>query len=139
MHESKNIDDIIKSAEILQRSYVIETTNEQNAIRKKPEKGETRRISLTMFKNGNSISAIAKERNLAYTTIEGHLADFIATGEIDISEIVDQIRLDKILDVIEENPTLTSSELKKQLGDDFSYGQIKAAINYRTYLAEKNS
>jgi len=33
--------------------------------------------------------------------------------------------------LIDENPALTSTELKKQLGDDFSYSQVKAAMHYR--------
>jgi uncharacterized protein YpbB len=85
-----------------------------------------------MFKNGNSIAEIARQRNLTFGTIEGHLARFVVTGEVDILDIVDSIKLDKILTLIEENPALTSSELKKQLGDDFSYNQVKAAMHYRT-------
>ena len=75
---------------------------------------------------------IARQRNLAFSTIEGHLAGFVAKGEVDIMDIVDEIKLDKILSLIEENPALTSSEIKKQLGDDISYNQVKAAMYYRT-------
>jgi uncharacterized protein YpbB len=79
---------------------------------------------------------IAQQRNLAFSTIEGHLAGFIATGEVDILDIVDKIKLDKILALIEENPVTISSELKKRLGDDFSYNQVKAVMNYRALRTE---
>jgi len=79
---------------------------------------------------------IAKQRDLAFSTIEGHLAGFVTTGEIDILDIIDEIKLGKILALIEENPAMTSSELKKHLGDDFSYNQVKAVMNYRALRAE---
>ena len=135
MHESGNREAILKAAETLQKPLVIDTI-EQNVIRKKNEKGETQRISLQLFKKGNSIAEIAKQRNLAFSTIEGHLGGFVATGEIDILSIVDEIKLEKVLKLIEKNSALTSSELKKQLGDDFSYGQIKAVLSYKIYSSE---
>ena len=67
--------------------------------------------------------------------VEGHLAGFVATGEIELLSIVDEIKAGRISKLIEENPALTSSELKKLLGDDFSYGQIKAVMNYKIYSA----
>ena len=136
MHKSHNVDDIVKAAEALQRPFVVETMNEQNPVKKKLEKGETQRISLQMFKKRNSISEIAKERNLTVGTIEGHLAGFVATGEVDILDIVSDTELEKISTLVKERPTLTPSELKKQLGDDYSYGQIKAVMNYRSYRTE---
>ena len=116
---------------------MIEIKDEQSVVRKKNQKGETQRISLQLFKKGNSMIEIAQQRLLAFSTIEGHLAGFVTTGEVDILDIVDKIKLDKILAVVEENPALTSSELKKHLGDDFSYNQVKAVMNYRALRAEK--
>ncbi|MFI5188484.1 MAG: helix-turn-helix domain-containing protein, partial [Chitinophagales bacterium] len=129
MNESGSSEDILKATEGLQRPVIIDVPKEQKH-RGKIEKGETQKISLQLFKKGKSIIEIARERNLAFSTIEGHLAGFIATGEIDILRIVDKIKLEKISELIEKNPALTSSELKQQLGDDFSYGQIKAVMNY---------
>jgi nucleoside-triphosphatase THEP1 len=136
MHESHNIDDIAKAAEALQKPLVVETANEQTLVKKKLGKGETKHISLQMFRKGKSMLEIANQRNLTLGTIEGHLASFVATGELDILNIVDETKLEKISTVIKQNPTATSSELKKQLGDDYSYGQIRAVMSYRTYRSE---
>jgi nucleoside-triphosphatase THEP1 len=133
MHESGNKADILKITEALKRPIVM-ASEEEKSTRKKIEKGETQRISLELFKKGKAISEIAKERNLAYSTIEGHLAGFIATGEVNILDIIDKTKLDKISELLEKNSSLSSSELKQQLGDDFSYGQIKAAINFKASL-----
>ena len=130
MHESANNEDIMKAAENLKQPLIINT---EKLPTRKAEKGETQRISLELFKKGKSIAEISKERNLAFSTIEGHLAGFVATGEIDVLSLVDEIKLEKISKAIDENPAFSPSELKKLIGDDFSYGQIKAAMNYRTF------
>src|SRR5205814_266299 len=135
MYESENNEEVLKATEALQKPLTIDGRNEQNIMKKKIEKGETQRISLQMFKKGNNTTEIARERNLAISTVEGHLAGFVATGEIELLSIVDEIKAGRISKLIEENPALTSSELKKQLGDDFSYGQIKAVMNYKIYSA----
>jgi len=129
--ESENSESVLKTLEALQKPLIIETSDKQTTIKNKPQKGETQRISLKMFKNGNSIMEIAAQRSLAFSTIEGHLAGFVATGEVDVLDIVDEIKLEKILALIDENPALTSTELKRQLGDEFSYSQVKAAMHYR--------
>jgi nucleoside-triphosphatase THEP1 len=130
MLDRGNSESLLNAVEALQKPLIIDKADER-IIKNKPQKGETQRISLRMFKKGNSIVEIATQRSLAFSTIEGHLASFVATGEVHILDIVDEIKLDKILTLIGENPALTSSELKKQLGDDFSYSQVKAAILYK--------
>jgi hypothetical protein len=136
MLEPGNTENIQKAVEALQKPLMIDANDEQAIVKKKTQKGETQRISLQLFKEGNSMVEIAKQRDLAFSTIEGHLAGFVTTGEIDILDIIDEIKLGKILALIEENPAMTSSELKKHLGDDFSYNQVKAVMNYRALRAE---
>jgi nucleoside-triphosphatase THEP1 len=136
MLEPKNTGNILKAVEALQKPLMIGIKDEQSVVKKKAQKGETQRISLQLFKKGNSIGEIAQQRNLAFSTIEGHLAGFVITGEVDILDIIDEIKLGKILVLMEENPATSSAELKKQLGNDFSYNQVKAAMNYRAVRAE---
>ncbi|MDR1585559.1 MAG: helix-turn-helix domain-containing protein, partial [Prevotellaceae bacterium] len=52
---------------------------------KKAPKGESGRISLEMYRSGKSMEEIAKERNLAVSTIGTHLAHFVRSGELDIA------------------------------------------------------
>jgi uncharacterized protein YpbB len=139
MYESGSSPDLLTTAEALQKPIVLYAAEEEKLVKKKIEKGETQRISLQLFKNGKNIAEIARERELAYSTIEGHLAGFITTGEIDVFDIVDKIKLAKISELLEKNPTASPSELKQQLGDDFSYGQIKAAMNLKSSLSKFQS
>jgi hypothetical protein len=89
--------------------------------------GESKRISLQFFKEGKSAEEIAAMRNMAKSTIEGHLAEFIPTGEIDILQLVPKHKLDNILKELVQNPTATSSVHKEKLGEAYSYAEIKAA------------
>src|SRR5437773_5011429 len=137
LQNSGNSADILKAAEALQKPIVIAAAREERITTKKTEKGETQRISLRLFKKGKTISEIATDRSLAYSTIEGHLTGFISTGEVDILDIMDKAKLDKISELLEKNHSSTSSELKQQLGDDFSYGQIKAVMIHQAYRVLK--
>ncbi len=97
----------------------------------KPKKGETRFISLQLFKEGNKIIDIAKMRGLTSATIEGHLATFITTGEIQIEDIVSKNKIEIIAKAIEENAGSTSSYIKEKLGTNYSYGEIKAVLLWK--------
>ena len=54
-----------------------------------------------MFCQGLKPEKIAKERSLTVGTIIGHLARFIPTGEITLSDLIPQEHQDAILKVIQ--------------------------------------
>jgi Helix-turn-helix domain/AAA domain/Helicase len=99
-----------------------------------PEKGSTRRISLRLYKEGIPIPEIAARRNLTTSTIEGHLAFFIPTGEIDIKELVPEHKLAPILTVIREIGGSNLGPMKSRLGDDYSFSEIRAVLHYSKQL-----
>ncbi len=94
----------------------------------KEQKTPTKDISFKLFKEGKNISEIAKERGFVEGTIEGHLAHFVSTGEIEILELVDEEIFSLISEYSKENETQRSSEIKAGLGDKVSYGQIKLVL-----------
>ena len=65
-------------------SFYIADTALSEKLKVKPQKGESHRESLRLFQEGKTIAEIATERSMAESTIEGHLSQFIATGEVDI-------------------------------------------------------
>lgn len=107
------------------------------AIAAKMPKGETKRISLEMYKSGKTIDDIAKERGLVPGTIEGHLASFILTGEIGIAELVSTDHLTTISQALENHPNETNTAIKEILGDSYTYGQIRAVTLYRQLLQQQ--
>lgn len=98
---------------------------------KKQEKGDTKRLTLSLFKEGKSISEIAKERNLKPMTIEGHLSDFVRTGEVQANELITQETVD-ILTPLLEQYTLKSAlkPIKESIPEHYSYFDIKVMLNY---------
>ena len=92
--------------------------------------GETKKISLQLFKEGKNIDEIATARGMVKGTIEGHLAEFVITGEIEITDLVSKTKLDSILAELKKNPEATSSIIREKLGTHFSFGEIKAVLAY---------
>jgi uncharacterized protein YpbB len=105
----------------------------------KTEKGGTRRVTLQFHKEGMPIEEIAARRDLAITTIEGHLASFIPTGEIDIKELVPEHKLAPILTVIREIGGSALGPMKSRLGNDYSFGEIRAVLHFSKLLAIQSS
>lgn len=92
---------------------------------------DTKKQSLQLFQLGRSVSEIALERNLSASTIEGHLAHFIFLGELQIEKMVSKEKLKAISQAIEEiGNTEPISPIKQKLGDQYSYGEIRAVISH---------
>jgi superfamily II DNA helicase RecQ len=53
----------------------------------KKKKVDTKAESFRLYREGKRVDEIAKERSLTQQTIEGHLAHYVSTGEIKISEL----------------------------------------------------
>ena len=92
------------------------------------EKIPTNIVSYNIFKEGKSVSEIAKERNLAMTTIEGHLSWFVGNGDIDINELVSSEKQLLIKEAISINGRSSTKILKENLPEDVSYGEIRMVM-----------
>jgi len=95
----------------------------------KPKK-KSKEISFELFKSGKTISEIAKERDYAETTIEGHLAYFIGTDELDINQFVSKEKINIISNYYKKRPEAFMNEVKLALGDDITYGDIRFVLSY---------
>jgi ATP-dependent DNA helicase RecQ len=92
------------------------------------EKTPTNIISFNLFKEGKSIAEIAKERNFAITTIEGHLASFVANGELDINKMVSEEKQFLIKEAVNIHGSESFKILKENLPEDVSYGEIRMVM-----------
>ncbi|OEK02060.1 hypothetical protein BFP97_11240 [Roseivirga sp. 4D4] len=96
---------------------------------KKKDKTPTAEISFNLFKEGKTIEEIAEVRSLVPATIEGHLSQYVETGDIDPYDIVEKEKFNNILSLITPE-TSGSGEIKAQLGDEYSWGEVKMGIVY---------
>lgn len=92
----------------------------------KEKKQDTRQKTLLLYREGNSIKAIANLRGLKTNTIEDHLAYWVGKGELDINELVTTDHQQKITSVIRRfNRAYTLSDIKSALPPNYSYLEIK--------------
>jgi ATP-dependent DNA helicase RecQ len=90
---------------------------------------DTFRVTLEMYRDGRSISEIAAERGLQPSTVEGHLARFVASGEVALDELVPLQKIETIRNaVLKFKDQNALSPIKEFLGDDYTYGEIRAVI-----------
>ena len=99
----------------------------------------TKLESLALFRQGRTIEEIAAVRELNRGTIEGHLAYFILEGKVEVTELVSADKVAKISEAIRREGDQVLGPLKGILGDDFSYGEIRAVINHLKAVADQSS
>ena len=96
----------------------------------KPPKEKTWNITYQMYKQGLSPDEIAKERTLTVSTIIGHLARFIPTGEVSLSELVPTDHQSAILKVIQTIGTKEGKTAIKNLcPPEVTYQEIELMLS----------
>ena len=96
----------------------------------KPAKESTHSVSFRLFKEGKTIKEIAALQHFAESTIEGHLARYVATGDIDVYKLVDKKKADTISHFLENTQVASLSEAKMALGAEVSYSELRFVLNY---------
>jgi hypothetical protein len=91
---------------------------------------DSRQLSYELFKNGLNIPEIARGRQMAQSTIESHLLNYVGNGGIDIYRLVDQRKVKVIEECIELNNFRSVTDLKAKLGDSYSYSEIRFVLKY---------
>ena len=87
--------------------------------------GNTRLISYHLYQEGLSIAEIAGRRSLQPTTIEGHLAHYIRSGKLPVTDFIEEAKIARIAAVLEQTGPEALGLAKQTLGDDCSFGEIK--------------
>ncbi len=101
------------------------TPKEDIPEEKKIKKGETRRVSYKMFNDGLTISEISAKRGLVIGTIESHLAMFVASGDLEITDLMPEKKYLKLKKIMESSKFESFSELKSKIDDKFTYSEIR--------------
>jgi hypothetical protein len=91
-------------------------------------KEDTKRVSLQLFQRGVAIHQIAAQRGLTVSTIEGHLAFFVAQGELEIVKVVADEKRRTIEQKSAGMQGTSLKELKTAVGANCSYGEIKMVL-----------
>jgi hypothetical protein len=137
LHESVSLDVLMNEVSQIHAPKLPESfTPEVNEVKLKPTIGNSRRISLEMFLAGDSIKEIAAKRSYAESTIHGHLADCILTGELQATQLISEERLNTLKEVIQNMPNASWAEIQNIAGAEYTYREIRVAVNYCKRLQE---
>lgn len=95
----------------------------------KEKKVSSKEQTFALFKQGLSIDEISIMRGFAKTTLEGHLAPYISTGEIDIDLLVSREKQKTILQALEKFDKATGlNPIKSSLPEDISFSEIRYVL-----------
>jgi hypothetical protein len=104
----------------------------------KKTKEDTKKLSFDLFMAGKSVSQIAFERKLSVTTIEGHLAYYVGTGEIPINKFVSQEKTDLIMNHFKGNEDLQIGPVKEALGEKVTWSELRFVASHLRFLRINN-
>ncbi len=100
----------------------------QELVGASKKKGQSHAETLRRHKEGQSLTDIAQSRSLTIGTIETHLAKFVASGEIQIEELISPEKLNLIEPLVKNYTAGSITSIKQQLGDAISFGEIRLVM-----------
>lgn len=103
---------------------------EEPDIEDKPEREDTKEVTMQLFMDGMSVEQIASFRKLSVSTIVNHLCHYIKEGSIDPTDILDPDKVEVMADYFQSNTSgqQTLSSARQALGDDYSYDELKMVL-----------
>ncbi|HMG83078.1 MAG TPA: DNA helicase RecQ [Ferruginibacter sp.] len=98
---------------------------------------DTKKQTLQLFLNDKTVSEIAFERNLSPQTILSHLAFYVSKGELEVTKLVSQEKIEPIMNAIKISGTEELAPIRQKLGDNYSYGEIRVVMGYLEWMNER--
>ncbi len=92
-----------------------------------------------MFNKGLSLDRIAEERGLVESTIQRHLGFFVEKGDLDINRLLSPEKQKAIESALTQSTNNSLKAVKQELGDRYSYGDIKLVLAHQKHLASKQT
>ncbi|MDR2962887.1 MAG: helix-turn-helix domain-containing protein [Bacteroidales bacterium] len=99
--------------------------SEKQRAPKKTKDEDTKLRSLELFKQGKTIEEIATARGFAISTIEGHVAHYVQTGELSIHELVPEEKVNTITEYFTETQDPSLGAARDVLGENYSYFELR--------------
>lgn len=105
----------------------------------KEPKGSSHAATIELFKAGKTVEEIASIRNLAISTVQGHLALAVKTGDISASDLLEDSKIESILNAIEKVGVDSAGVIKSQLSEEFTFHEIRVVMNHYFYLQKQTA
>lgn len=111
---------------ISETDKLAELSKAPTSIKKaKKNKPDTKSISLQLFQEGHSVKEIAEKRDLAESTIEGHLCHYVGEGDIDVKLLVNEEDLETLTPYFMKDPFIALKELPEGTIDTYGYQLLR--------------
>ncbi len=113
---------------------------EEKRVKHKTRKAkeDTRAITLGLYNSGKTISQIAGERDMAVSTIEGHLAHYVGTGDLSVEEFMAPGKVALIASHFEGHGDFSLGPVKSALGDQVSWSEIRYVVKHLEFMKTQN-
>lgn len=133
IHSSRNasnsrFDSIAKEAE----APILEPVKKKKENKEKEKKEKTWVITYKMYKEGKTVMQIAQERSLTETTILGHLARYVESGDIDVHKLVSNDVIEKVSAYMSSRngEAVAIKEVFEYFNETISYGDIRLVLSH---------
>ena len=133
IHSSRNasnsrFDSIAKEAE----APILEPVKKKKENKEKEKKEKTWVITYKMYKEGKTVMQIAQERSLTETTILGHLARYVESGDIDVHKLVSNDVIEKVSEYMSSRNggAVAIKEVFEYFNETISYGDIRLVLSH---------
>lgn len=104
----------------------VELSTKDTEKPKKKKKLTTYETTLDMIKDGTTLEEIARERQLSLGTVYAHCTRLIKTEKIDLREVMDQEKINKLYDLFDEHYEGGSlTPLKELVGESYTWDELK--------------
>jgi hypothetical protein len=102
--------------------------NKTNAHGNATAKTPTHLISFELYKKSKDCAVVAKEREFARSTVEGHLAKCISEGLIPISEMLSSEKIEEIMSAFGTVKESGLGAVYRHLDGKYSYAELKYVL-----------
>lgn len=122
-------------------SKIAEKVPKRKRKESKEPKVDTKTETFKLYREGKTVSEIAKQRNLTTQTIEGHLSHFVERGIIRVEDIVNREKIVLIEPAVKDFEGGSLTSIKEKLGNKVSFGEIRlvlASIEHKNSSAHVN-
>jgi len=92
---------------------------------KKEKKKSTFAITYELWMEGMRVDAIAQERKLTPTTVFSHLAKLIADGKIQLNEVLEESKIERLQAVFSANEGKSLTDIKNAFNNEFTWEELK--------------
>jgi hypothetical protein len=124
--------------ELQEQQPAVKARKEKKQKKIKTDERSTYEITIDLLKSGMTTAEIAKARELAISTIEGHLAKAVESGTIPISSFVKEDVVQDISSVMHNSTDAYSlSELNQHFKGKYGFGVLKAVVAHTNLMKEK--